>query len=542
MRVVLLHSEAAGDATDAGALVRLLLSANHDVLNVGEPRSLDGLLAVAPEARCYQLREGASGADASIRAFGPEVVGCLGSGDWLESLGGAVAGARRVPPKGAEPSDHRARCEAVAGEVLGVRAVDQLRRSWDLAALQREAGSGREKTDEAVAAIDEACAGAVDRIAEGLERASELRELSKLISTLQHAMERQAADNADLQTQLEARGATIKERDEQVASLRSQVSAIGVQLDRMHRLGADLQDAHRVAGQLRERLEKLQSGDAVSIAKDELEDLRARAAQAQALGARVNEVGSELQRVHVIAGELRTSLSAREAEVAASRVQVEELREQVRNLHGLGSELHRIHGVAGDLKTQLEIRSARVAELSREVETLRTELETLRRDLRDADLRAATANAGAMVETGRAARIAEELARVQQAVIQAQARAETLRNDLSRARADRDALDALVSARDAEIVQVRGELAAAAKARRDDAAARDRAMAQAAELRREAATLRQRVSELLASRWRKLGQRMGIAMSLPWEEELREVKPGAVGPRAPSQPERTGKA
>ncbi len=544
MRVVLLHSEIPGDAADAGTLVGLLASANHEVLNIGVPRSLDALLGVASESRCHQLRDRPGDAEASIRAFAPDAIACLSSGEAMAQMVRSEAKDKtRILLDATDVAqDHRARCEAVADAVLGAGAAARLRNQWNAARLQREAAASRATVGDAAGLIDDACTGAIGRIAEGLERSAELKGIAQLISTLQHALERQAADNADLQTQLEARGATIKERDEQITTLRAQVSSIGVQLDRMHRLGADLQDAHRVAGQLKERLEKLQSGDALAIPKDELEELRAKAIQAQTLAARVNEVGADLQRVHVVAGELRTSLSAREAEVAAARVQIEDLREQVRNLHGLGSELHRIHGVAGDLKAQLEIRTARVAELSREVDAQRDQIETSRRELREADLRAATANATALVETGRAARIAEELGRVQQSVIQAQARAETLRNDLSRARTDRDALDALVSARDGELVQIRAALAAEGKSHRESLAARDRAMANAATLRRENATLRQRVSDLLASRWRKLGQRMGIAMSLPWEKELREVKPAALNPRQPAHTERTGKA
>jgi ribosomal protein S21 len=36
---------------------------------------------------------------------------------------------------------------------------------------------------------------------------------------------------------------------------------------------------------------------------------------------------------------------------------------------------------------------------------------------------------------------------------------------------------------------------------------------------KELIVVRKRLDELLASRWRKLGQRIGVAMVLPWEQE-----------------------
>jgi chromosome segregation ATPase len=45
----------------------------------------------------------------------------------------------------------------------------------------------------------------------------------------------------------------------------------------------------------------------------------------------------------------------------------------------------------------------------------------------------------------------------------------------------------------------------------------------------EKAVLRSHLDDLLASRWRKLGQRVGIAMTLPWEREEREHAQSGVG-------------
>ena len=38
---------------------------------------------------------------------------------------------------------------------------------------------------------------------------------------------------------------------------------------------------------------------------------------------------------------------------------------------------------------------------------------------------------------------------------------------------------------------------------------------------RDLGVVRRHLDELLASRWRRLGQRMGVAMTLPWEEQMR---------------------
>lgn len=540
MRVALFHSDTPDEAAAAAPLVHMLGDAGHEVLNVGRSSAMDALAEAFPSARCQRVREGVKEATAAIHSFAPESVGWLNENGAWDAIRKSewLSGATEINAPSSGTSDHRSRCEAVATAVLGPEAVAGLHRAWRARELGRDAAEGRAGAESVASQINASCADAVARIAEGIGRASELRELSKLIATLQEAIENHAADNADLQTQLEARGATIRARDEQISLLRAQIAGLGQQLERMHRLGAELQEAHRVAGQLRERLEALQSGDSVSMPKAELEELRSKAAQLS----RVNEIGAELQRVHGVAGDLRAAVSSREAELAAARAQIEELREQVRNLHGLGAELHRVHGVAGELRTHLEIRTQRVTELQGQVEELRAKLDTLRRDLRESDARAAAAGAAALVEAGRATRASEELVGVQQTIIQAQTRAESLRNDLARARTDRDALDALVTARDGELAQLRAALDAERKARDAALGARDQARAQTTALLRENTTLRQRVQDLLASRWRKLGQRFGVAMTMPWEKELREVKPGGIASRPQEGPARANDA
>lgn len=540
MRVAIFHSDTPDEAAAAGPLVHMLGDAGHEVLNVGRSSAMDALAEAFPASRCQRVREGIKEATTAIRSFAPESVAWLNDNGAWDAIRKSewLSGATQINGQSSGKSDHRSRCEAVATAVLGPEAVAKLHRAWQARELGRDATDGRAQAESTASQINASCADAVARIAEGIGRASELRELSKLIATLQEAIENHAADNADLQTQLEARGATIRARDEQISLLRAQITGLGQQLERMHRLGAELQDAHRTAGQLRERLEAIQGSDSVSLPKSELDELRSKAAQSS----RVNEIGAELQRLHGVAGEMRATLSTRDAEIVTARAQIEDLREQVRNLHVLGGELHRVHGVAGELKAHLEIRTQRVAELQGQAEDLRAKLETVRRDLRETDARAAAAGASALVEAGRASRASEELVGVQQAMIQAQTRAESLRNDLARARTDRDALDAIVTARDAELVQLRAALDAERKARDAALGARDRARAHAAALVSENATLRQRVRDLVASRWRKLGQRFGVAMTMPWEKELREVKPGAIAPRVQEGPARAKNA
>jgi chromosome segregation ATPase len=540
MRVVLFHSDTPDEAAAAGPLVHLLGEGGHDVLNLGSSDAMDALMDVYPSARCQRVRDGGKDATAAIRAFGPDSVCVLAENDTWSVIqkSGALNGATRVGSRASDSAEYRSRCESVAEAVLGNDSVAKLRTAWRAHGLGDHAAAARAGVEAASGQIQTLCADAVSRIVQGLDRAAELKDLSRLIATLQHAIESQAADNADLQTQLEARAATIKSRDEQISLLRAQVGGLGLQLERMHRLGAELQEAHRVAGQLRERLEAIQSSDAISIPKAELEDLRSKAAQVS----RLHEVGAELQRLHGIVGETRGQVSTRDAELAAARAQIEELREQVRNLHGLGAELHRVHAVAGEQKIHLEIRTARVADLQRQVDELHSQLETARRDLRESDARGSAAGTSALIEAGRAARASEAFVGVQQALIQAQAREETFRNELARARTDRDALDALVSARDAELVQVRTALDAERRARDAALGARDQARGHAAALLNENTTLRQHVRDLLASRWRKLGQRIGVAMTLPWERELREVKPGGIAPRPQEGPARAKNA
>lgn len=510
MRIALFHSDDPNDVADAVALGLSLRRHGHDVLDLVRPGvfgafragGADQVRAVESDATGQEQQHGV------LSAFAPEAFAVLGSRAWphLGELSD-LDGARSLLEGERVGESHKDRCEGVKRALLGSIGCE-----WN-----RESVEQREMLEAEAAAIDAACSEAVTKIALGIERARSLRETSRLVLALQQAIEAQAVDAADLQTQLDARAATIRDRDAQIAQLRARISELGSELDRLHHVGDDLTVAHQEAARLRARIRALEESGVV-VSPEEHAALVSRLGAAEAEAARVAEIGGELERMHRVADQARALASTREAELAAARAQIEELREQVRGLHTLGAELHRVHGVAGELRAQLEIQSVRVNEAM-------DEAQRARRELREADANAAASRAAALVDSARAARIAEELARMQQAVIQSQARAETLRNDVSRARTDRDALDAVVIARDAEIARLVKE---AAEAKREAAAAvgaRDRQRARADALVAENATLRQRLGELLASRWRKIGQRFGVAMTMPWEREIREVKP-----------------
>ncbi|MCW5768725.1 MAG: hypothetical protein KIT19_08565 [Phycisphaeraceae bacterium] len=529
MRIALFHSDDPNDVADAVALGRSLRRHGHDVLDLVRPGVLSAFRACGSEqVRVCDSRASDERFGGAVAAFAPDAFAVLASGAWphIGELSD-LHGARSLLEGERSWASHKARCEGVERALLGTVG----------SARNREADEQREMLEAEAAALDAACSEAVTRIAMGIESARSLREASRLILVLQHAIEAQAIDAADLQTQLDARAATIRDRDAQIAQLRARLSELGSELDRLHRVGADLTLAHKEIARLRDLIRVLEDGG-VAVSPEEHAALKSRLATAEAEGARVAEIGAELERMHRVADHAHSLAAAREAELAAARAQIEELREQARGLHTLGAELHRVHGVAGELRAQLQIQSARVGEALEEVQRAR-------RELREADASTAAARAAALVDSARAARIAEELARMQQAVIQSQARAETLRNDVSRARTDRDALDAVVIARDAEIARLVKETA---DARREAAAAvgaRDRERARADALAAENVTLRQRLGELLASRWRKIGQRFGVAMTMPWEREIREIKPsdsraGITGPGS-REPGRNGR-
>ena len=79
----------------------------------------------------------------------------------------------------------------------------------------------------------------------------------------------------------------------------------------------------------------------------------------------------------------------------------------------------------------------------------------------------------------------EELATVTAEVLKVKASASDLRLKLTRAQSDQETLSALSRQQEGEVVVLRG-----------------------------------RLQDLLASRWRRYGQRVGLCMTMPWEREF----------------------
>lgn len=225
-------------------------------------------------------------------------------------------------------------------------------------------------------------------------------------------------------------------------------------------------------------------------------------------------------------GDLRRELESTRAEKESMRSQAEAAPQLAERLNAVGADLHKTHVVAGELKNQLEARHARVAELEQKINEFRDKLEAVRQQRNDANAKLAQADVKIAQAEARAARAqapsqrgAEELIRARGDLVEAHALVESLRGELERARADRESLDILVSSREGEVASLRSALAETEARLREATAAREKLKSrvdhQAAELR----TLRLRINELLASRWRKLGQRLRVAMVLPWERE-----------------------
>lgn len=550
MRVLLIHPVDAFDALDAIALVRVLVDSGHTVLSVIPSAAAEIARAIDPGLGMVEVAPNGAGdhwADVAgrVASFAPEAYAVHGEQAMLRATGvrGSLKGVREIAPRnkgaGAEPVANW--CERVASELTpggGREALVGARGAWSGAVvdlLRARAGEAGRARNDAASELREACADATGRIAAGLARAAEMGDAGRLIQTLRDALLHQARDGADLQTQLEARAATIQERDDMIAALRSQIDGLGLQLDRLHRVGAELQEAHRITAELRARLEKAQAvGDTVDLQ----ERLSRAESKVQAQTARTAEVGAELERTHRIAGELKAQLESRNADVAALRGQNESLREQTREMGTLGAELRRMHDVANELKAQQEVRALLLAETEREARQNRTELESVRQALRESDARAMVG----VAEAARAQQATEELVQTRVELTQAQARVETMRADLLRVRAERDLLDDVVAARDAEISEARTLLSAERRRREALSADRDRLRQMLAAAAAESALLRSRLGELLASRWRKIGQRLGLAMVMPWEREGRATESPRAGGSGPATTDRVASA
>lgn len=545
MRVLLIHPDEVYEALDAVPLAAALRDAGHDVLCVMPAGSAEIVKAIDPRMRAVEVGDAAV---AEVASFAPEAhadIGATTSGS-VRTITSLLKKSRDLLAQTTAPKSEwtvRAACERIAVLLLPAGANESLagaRAAWSAALvdwLRSAASRAQAGQADAAAGMRDAWLDAADRIASGLARSREMEGAGRLIQTLSDAILHQAHDTADLQTQLEARAATIQERDDLISLLRTEISGLGLQLDRLHRIGSELQEAHRVSAELRARLEAAESAESNR-------DLKARAesaeATARASAARTAEIGAELERTHRVAGELKSQLESRNADVASLRAQADMLREQCREFAAVGAELRRMHEIANELKIQLEGRSTRLGESERVAENLRAELESVRYTLREADRRAVSAAA----EAARATQAAEELVRTRVELVQALARVETIRAEVQRVRVERDTLDDLVSARDAELADARTLLNAERHRKEAAVADRDRFAAALHATAEENRTLRTRLGELLASRWRKLGQRLGLAMVMPWEKAAPVPShlppPPASGIPASTTPARAG--
>lgn len=540
MRVLLLHPDDTFQALDVVPLARLLRDAGHDVLSLAPAAASEIALSIDP-ALAFATRD--QGAALRVGAFAPEAHAAPGS-TVPASIRATLKASRDLlassPDAGPRDADSvHAACDHVASILLPAGAREALagaRQAWNAAltsALRAAAAAAREQPAASADLLRDACLSAADQIAQGLGRSREMEGVARLVQTLREALLHQAQDAADLQTQLEARAATIQERDELVASLRAELSALGLQLDRMHRIGAELQEAHRVAATLRDRLTAAEAGGQVA----ELQD-RLRAAEQSVAdhGRRLAEAGRELERVHGVAGDLKAQVETRNAEVASLRAQLDVAREQAREIHTLGAELRRMHDIATELKAQIELRASRLADAERDQERLRADLQDARRTTSGLEQRAAQGAADA----ARAREMAVELVRTRTELVQALARVESIRSECARLQADRNTLDAVVSTRDAELADARTLLTAERRRVQTMQAQLETQRGRIAALRQQNQVLGTRLGELLASRWRKLGQRLGLAMVMPWERDVaRASAPSPFQPqptRAPATP------
>lgn len=426
------------------------------------------------------------GAGAIGAAVGARVAGIGTSAAWMSP---ACAGATSaiVRPQMPLPRRELARSPETGGDWSGladaVMAAIERVGSGDQGVipcpvapreLELAASAAMASSDERADRIASLEAGLAELIRREEELEARARKLSDeaVIEELQGEVVRLNQSIAEMLTQLESRGAIIEVRNAEISLLRTHLDALRPQAERLHTVGAELQKTHQTAGELRTQVEAKNAElatlrqEAASLRR-ELEGLRAQAAK-------VHEVGAELKRTHEVAGELRTQVEARNAEIAALKRE----------------------------KAALEASSSRVESLEKRLEEAAEELARMRP-------------------------AAEELQRLAVEVCRAEAAVEGMRLEVGRATADRDALDALLATREAELAHARSQLGAERDAHAKAKAEIARLGGVVTRLRGENATLRQRIGDLLASRWRRLGQRMRIAMVLPWEREIMEPKPMA---------------
>lgn len=516
MRVLLIHPSDPMHAMDVVPLARLVRAAGHEVLSIVPPQASELIAPIDPTLSIVTQDQGLP---LRVAAFAPEAFAAIGA-PLPESIRSALAGARDLLADATPDTPADAACARLAALLASDnrgQALAGARQSWTaalVAFLRTAAENARAAPDARSADLRDACLLAAERVAEGLGRSREMEGVSRLIATLKDALLHQAHDAADLQTQLEARAATIQERDDQIASLRAEINALGLQLDRMHALGAELHEARRAADALREAFNAGQSGAFSDELRTRIDGLEK---ELNAERARAVQLGVELEHAHRSAAELRGHADSRLTEIAAARARTDALEAQLRQMHELGAELRRMHGVANELKAMVEARNARIVQAEREAANAR-ELA-----------------AGAAADMARASHVTEELTRARTELIQSLARVELSRVNEARLRAEREALDDLVASREAELAEAQTLLRAERLRRENIERQRDRLRESVSSSNAQINLLRSRLSELLASRWRKLGQRLGLAMTLPWERDPNTANPAPPPATPPAQ-------
>ncbi len=247
----------------------------------------------------------------------------------------------------------------------------------------------------------------------------------------------------------------------------------------VRRLQDELASARRQLGEARARITQLETE---SVAR-----LRARHQQAALLSA-AREMAAEL-RGRVDSLERRLEQKSQEAMTARAELSV--ARHQARNAAGERQELE-------GLRAQVERARAEAEAMAQRAEAAESHLADAaearqRAQAAEARLRVVAAEQEARVaalgqeSAEREATLRQQLAHARTAQARVEAALKDLRLRIQRAQSDQVALNTLSRQQESEIV-----------------------------------VLRERLRDLMASRWRKMGQRLHLAMTLPWEREAHE--------------------
>lgn len=232
------------------------------------------------------------------------------------------------------------------------------------------------------------------------------------------------------------------------------------------------------AGEAERQLKR--KGREVELQKQAVETMADRlvrdAAEANARAGRAEQQADQMRR------ELEQA-RARVAELEAAAVENVKARAQhVALLSAAKEDLTEAEAKVAWLERRLQERAQEGVALRGELEAARAEL--AKRQAEAADLRAKLRAVHPEEQRAREAKLQEQLAKALSELSRWQADVSDLRVRIERSEKDRTVLGSRAKAQEAEL-----------------------------------AVLRTRLNELMASRWRRLGQRLGVAMTLPWERE-----------------------